>query len=202
MVKQKNSKMRQKINDLYEENEYYSIKANQNRARGVTVGTAFGGVVEISLRSETGFIYALIQPTEVVELIEQLAAGIGVEIAMRPKQNFASWRGWEEVIDQRIGWDRIAWKGAAAWQLGGERLEDNLKQLKQSIEEMEKKNNLLPSSEKEKVETEEQPKPQRTRKSIKQKIEVSDNEEEEKIEEQPKLKKIRKSTKQKVETNE
>jgi len=177
MVKQKNSKMRQKINDLYEENEYYSIKANQNRARSVTVGTAFGGVVEISLRSETGFIYALIQPTEVVELIEQLAAGIGVEIAMRPKQNFASWRGWEEVIDQRIGWDRIAWKGTAAWQLGGERLEDNLKQLKQSIEEMEKKNNLLPLSEKEKIEEEkieEQPKPKRTRKSTKQKVETNE----------------------------
>lgn len=116
---------RQKIHDLYEENEYLSIKQNQNRARSITVGTAFGGVVEINMRSDIASVYAQMQPTEAIELIEQLAAGVGVEIAMRPKVNFASWRGWEEVIDQRIGWDKIGWKGTAAWQLGGNDLEKN-----------------------------------------------------------------------------
>lgn len=117
------SETRKKIHDLYEENEYLSIKQNQNRARSITVGTAFGGVVEINMRSDIASIHAQMQPTEAIELIEQLAAGVGVEIAMRPKVNFASWRGWEEVIDQRIGWDKIGWKGTAAWQLGGNELE-------------------------------------------------------------------------------
>lgn len=111
---------------MYEKNEIDSIESNRHRARSITVGTAFGGVVEINLRSESDYLYAQMQPTETIELIEQLAAGVGVEIVMRPKINFASWRGWEEVIDQRIGWDKIAWKGTAAWQLDGDRLEKNL----------------------------------------------------------------------------
>lgn len=125
---------REKINRLCEENEFLSIKQNQNRARSITVGTAFGGVVEVNMRSDIASVYAQMQPTEAIELIEQLAAGVGVEVAMRPKVNFASWRGWEEVIDQRIGWDKIGWKGTAAWQLGGDELEKNL-QLKGKDEE-------------------------------------------------------------------
>lgn len=116
--------LNEKIEREYKINELDSIYSLRHRARSIMVGTAFGGVVEVSMRTENNYMYAQIQPTEVVELIEQLAAGIGVEIAMRPKVNFASWRGWEEVIDQRIGWDRIAWKGTAAWQLGGKKLEE------------------------------------------------------------------------------
>jgi regulator of replication initiation timing len=126
MTKEKKpSKLRKKINEVCEENELLSIQQNRNRARSITVGTAFGGITEINVRSDSGSLYAQMQPTEVIELIEQLSAGIGVEIAMRPKQNFASWRGWEEVIQQRIGFDKIAWKGAALWQLNGDLLEEN-----------------------------------------------------------------------------
>jgi len=123
------TELRKKIHEVYEQNELDSLFSMRHRARSITVGTAFGGICEISMRTENNYMYAQIQPIEVVELIEQLAAGIGVEIAMRPKKNFASWRGWEEVIDQRIGWDRIAWKGSAAWQLNGNQLEENLKRL-------------------------------------------------------------------------
>ena len=42
-----------------------------------TVGTAFGGIVEVGMRSDAASVYAQIQPTEGVELIEQLAAGLG-----------------------------------------------------------------------------------------------------------------------------
>ena len=97
------------------------------------------------MRSDIASVYAQMQPTEAIELIEQLAAGIGVEIAMRPKVNFASWRGWEEVIDQRISWDKIGWKGAAAWQLGAEHLEKN-HQLKEQAEK-----NQLPESKQKKT---------------------------------------------------
>jgi hypothetical protein len=126
MTKDKLSKNRKKINELCEENEIDSINSNRYRARSITVGTAFGGIVEISMRTQSGYMYAQLQPTEAIELIEQISAGIGVEVAMRPKVNFASWRGWEEVIEQRIGFDKIAWKGAAAWQLDGDKLEENL----------------------------------------------------------------------------
>jgi hypothetical protein len=162
------SKMRKKINEMCEENEYLSIKQNRNRARSITVGTAFGGIPEIVLRADVATIYAQMQPTEVIELIEQLAAGVGIEIAMRPKQNFASWRGWEEVIQQRIGFDKVAWKGAAAWQLGANEIEENyqnkmsllepqkidLKQLKSEInteESQDKKSTKKPSSRKQKT---------------------------------------------------
>ena len=161
MPKEKPSEMRQKIHDLCEENEYYSIKQNRNRARSITFGTAIGGVVEVNMRSDGGSVYAQMQPTEAIELIEQLAAGVGVEIAMRPKQNFASWRGWEEVIGNNIPMNRIAWKGAAAWQLGPEVVEPN---------------QLKPEEESEKVvvkelkQSEEKPakKPRRTRKKVKE----------------------------------
>lgn len=111
------SELREKIELLCAENEYLSMKQNRNRARSITVGTAFGGIVEVSMRSDIGTVFAQMQPTEGVELIEQLAAGLGIEIAMRPKQDFASWRGWEDIIGQRVPLDRIAWKGAAAWQV-------------------------------------------------------------------------------------
>ena len=118
------SSTRKKINDLYEENELDSVNSMRHRARSITCGTAFGGIVEVQMRTESNFMYAQMQPTECIEFIEQLAAGCGVEIAMRPKLDFASWRGWEEVIDQRIGFDKIAWKGAAAWQLDGKNVEE------------------------------------------------------------------------------
>ena len=142
---------REKINKLYEENEYLSIKQNQARARSITVGTAFGGIVEINVRSDIGSVYAQMQPTEAIELIEQLAAGVGVEIAMRPKVNFASWRGWEEVIEQRIGWDKIAWKGAAAWQLDG----DHLKKARQLDKGKEEPKQISSSKEKKSKKVEE-----------------------------------------------
>ena len=66
------SELRKLIQEAYEQNELDSVKSTRNRARSITVGTAFGGVCEVPLRSETNFLYAQIQPTEVIELIEQL----------------------------------------------------------------------------------------------------------------------------------
>ena len=128
--------MREKINQLCEENEYLSMSQNRNRARSISVGTAFGGVVEINMRSDIASVYAQMQPTEAIEIMEQIAAGVGIEIAYRPKTNFASWRGWEEVIGQKVSLDSIAWKGAAAWQLAFESEEnDKLKQIEGSKSE-------------------------------------------------------------------
>ena len=171
MPKEKPSEMRQKIHDLCEENEYYSMKQNRYRARSITVGTAFGGVVEINMRSDAATLHAQMQPTEAIELIEQLAAGVGVDIAMRPKQNFASWRGWEEVIGNNVPWNKIAWKGAAAWQLGEQNLPKQLK-----AEDEEKK---LEESEKvvvkELKQSEEKP-VRKTRRRTRKRVQETENE--------------------------
>ena len=56
MTKEKLSKNRKKINELCEENEIDSINSNRYRARSITVGTAFGGIVEISMRTQSGYM--------------------------------------------------------------------------------------------------------------------------------------------------
>lgn len=129
---------RKKIHELYEEHEYNSIKQNESRARSITVGTAFGGIVEINMRADIGTVYANLQPTEAIEIIEQLAAGVGVEIAMRPKKNFASWRGWEEVIEQRVSIENLSFKGAAAWQIGPRREVQRAREEEEEFQELEK----------------------------------------------------------------
>ena len=167
MPKEKPSEMRQKIHDLCEENEYYSMKQNRYRARSITVGTAFGGVVEINMRSDAATVHAQMQPTEAIELIEQLAAGVGIEIAMRPKQNFASWRGWEEVIGNNVPMSKIAWKGAAAWQLGSDVIEPKQLEAENEEKKLEEPEKVVV---KELKQSEEKPvrKPRRTRKRVKE----------------------------------
>lgn len=72
------------------------VSANENRARSVTVGTAFGGVTELMMRKHDGsVIWATMQPVEVIELIHQLSANIGCHLHMTPRNDFASWRSWK-----------------------------------------------------------------------------------------------------------
>ena len=112
MTQKKVSKTRQKIHQLYEENELASVKATQTRARAISVGTAGGGILEINMRGDVANLWYQMQPTEAVELIGQIAAAVGVEIAMRPRQDFSSWRSWDTSLPSSI-----AWIGAAPWQL-------------------------------------------------------------------------------------
>lgn len=109
----KSSELREKIHAMHEENEYKSILDNRSRARSVTVGTAFGGTIEIIMRNEFSVMYGILQPVEAVELMEQIAAGCGIEVAMRPKQNFTSWRGWS--IDSENSNDYV--KGSSPYQI-------------------------------------------------------------------------------------
>jgi hypothetical protein len=109
------SKTRQEIHSLYEVNELASLKQNQSRARSLSIGTAGGGIIEINLRGDFSNLWYQLQPTEAVEIIGQLAAAAGVEIAMRPRQDFASWRSWDPTLPANI-----QWMGAAPWQLTDE----------------------------------------------------------------------------------
>lgn len=76
--------------------EEQNFQDAQNRARGFSVGTSFGGVTEISMRrADGGFTYAILQPVEVVELIHQLAANVGCHLQLAPRRDFAAWRDWK-----------------------------------------------------------------------------------------------------------
>jgi hypothetical protein len=86
------AKKRQEIIQLQELESYES---NLSRARSINVGTAFGGTTEIMMRGDGGrHMWCVMQPVEVTELIHQLAANIGCHIAVKPRDDFASWREW------------------------------------------------------------------------------------------------------------
>lgn len=115
MAPKKISKTRQKIHQLYEENELANLEANKTRARSFSVGTTTGGIIEVSMRGDYSHLWYLLQPVEAVEMINQLAAASGLEVAMRPRQDFATWRGWDTETP-----GGTFWIGAAPWQLGEE----------------------------------------------------------------------------------
>lgn len=91
-----NKKLRQKsLEQATYQQEIASHQAELNRARSVTVGTAFGGMTELSMRAIDGkTIWCIMQPVEVVELVHQLSANIGCHIAIKPRDDFSSWREW------------------------------------------------------------------------------------------------------------
>lgn len=127
--KPKETKLRKKINEIYEENELANLEANRYRARSFTVGTAFGGILEVSMRGDYNHMWCLLQPVEAVEFIEQLAAAAGLQVALRPKQDFSSWRGWNVDTENKY------WVGSAHWQLGND--DPAAKMLDASAEEQE-----------------------------------------------------------------
>lgn len=112
MATKRTSKTRQKIHELYEENELANLKQSQTRARSLTVGTTTGGIIEVCMRGDFSNLWYTLQPVEAVEIIGQLAAAAGVEIIMRPRQDFASWRSWDTSLPSGTHWI-----GAAPWQL-------------------------------------------------------------------------------------
>lgn len=137
MAQRKVSKTRQKIQNLYEENELASIQQSQTRARSFTIGSACGGIIEVSMRGDFSNLWYLLQPVEAVEVINQLAAAAGIEVAMRPRQDFASWRSWDTSLPASVHW-----MGSAPWQLSDEAREQleevkakNLKAIKESENE-------------------------------------------------------------------
>jgi hypothetical protein len=118
MTKKKISRTRQKIHEIYEQNEYASLVSNQNRAKSFLVGTTTGGIVEVSMRADTANLWYLLHPVEAVEVIEQIAAAVGLQVALRPKQDFSTWRSWDTTIP-----GCVQWLGAAPWQMSDEQRE-------------------------------------------------------------------------------
>lgn len=115
MAQKKLSKTRQEIHAIYEQQELADLKQRNTRARSLSVGTAGGGIIELNMRGDFANLWYQMQPTEAIEIIGQLAAAAGVEIAMRPRQDFAAWRSWDTTLPASV-----AWMGAAPWQLSEE----------------------------------------------------------------------------------
>jgi len=91
----KTSELQKQLDELRNKQELANRLGEFSRARSVTVGTAFGGTTEVSMRSADGsYIWCLMQPAETIELIHQLAANVGCHIALKPRDDFSSWREW------------------------------------------------------------------------------------------------------------
>lgn len=104
--------------------------AASTRAMSVTVGTAFGGTTEISMRGDAGQnLWCLMQPVEVIELIHQLAANVGCHIALKPRKDFASWRDWRVTEEEKLhynGWAPFVNDMAPFQQLGAKGMDPDL----------------------------------------------------------------------------
>jgi len=111
-MSEKNLTQRQRLRKLEEENQYQGMLQNRTRARTVAVGGCGNGMIEVSMRGDFASLWVLLQPVEAVELLEQIAAACGVEVATRPKQNFSAWRKWEND-DERTA----MLKGASPWEI-------------------------------------------------------------------------------------
>lgn len=84
-----------KVQELNAKMDLENRESNYNRARSITVGTAFGGTSEIMMRGDGGrHLWCVMQPVEVIELIHQLAANVGCSVNLKPRQDFSSWRNW------------------------------------------------------------------------------------------------------------
>lgn len=85
----------EKVRELDAKMDLENRESNYNRARSITVGTAFGGTSELMMRGDGGrHLWCIMQPVEVIELIHQLAANVGCSAQLTPRKDFSSWRDW------------------------------------------------------------------------------------------------------------
>ena len=92
----KHADAKKRLEEIQMLNEIQDRESSLLRARSVTVGTAFGGTTELSMRGNNGSsLWCIMQPVEVIELIHQLAANVGCHISLQPREDFSSWRNWK-----------------------------------------------------------------------------------------------------------
>jgi hypothetical protein len=113
--------LKQRLKELEEYKTLRDRMAASTRAMSITVGTAFGGTTEVAMRGESGqTLWCVMQPVEVIELIHQLSANVGCHIALKPREDFASWRQWK-ATDHMIagnGWPPFVNDMAPHFQVG------------------------------------------------------------------------------------
>lgn len=90
-----NNEFDRKMHELDLKYQIENRESSFNRARSVTVGTSFGGTTELMMRGDgSKHLWCVMQPVEVIELIYQLAANVGVIADLKPRKDFSSWRDW------------------------------------------------------------------------------------------------------------
>jgi|TARA_R100001530_G_scaffold51724_2_gene38338 hypothetical protein len=98
----KESKIERTKQGLKDRLHIADLESHLTRARSMKVGTAFGGIVEISMRSSEGYeVWSHLQPVEAIELIHQLAGQVGCHIHIQPRKDFASWREWNITEEEQ-----------------------------------------------------------------------------------------------------
>lgn len=86
---------RKKMAELDVKMNLENRESNYNRARSISVGTAFGGTTEIMMRGDGGrHLWCIMQPVEVMELLHQLASNVGCIADVKPRKDFSTWRDW------------------------------------------------------------------------------------------------------------
>ena len=99
----KKTTTQKQIDELLKLQSLQNCSAESTRARSITVGTAFGGVTEVSMRRPDGqSIWCVLQPVETIELLHQLAANAGCHISVKPRDDFASWRNWRITEAEKL----------------------------------------------------------------------------------------------------
>ena len=97
----KKAEKKKRLEEIQNELDVQNFKSVLSRARAVTVGTSFGGVIEVSMRGDGGqMLWTPMQPVEAIELIHQLAANVGCHINLQPRKDFSSWRDWKYTNEQ------------------------------------------------------------------------------------------------------
>tara|TARA_Y100000356_G_C11090890_1_gene199148 strand:- start:19 stop:552 length:534 start_codon:yes stop_codon:yes gene_type:complete len=80
-----------------------SLNANRTRAQSFSIGTTGSGTTEITMRGIQGeYLWDIYQPTQVIELIHQLASNVGCHIHIVPREDFASWRNWKKPDAEQL----------------------------------------------------------------------------------------------------
>lgn len=91
----------QAIQAVMEAQEIESVKNNLTRGRAVLCGTCFNGMVEVLIRGDGNkFLWAVLSPGEVSELIHQLTASIGCTATITPRTDALSFRNWNQSKQQ------------------------------------------------------------------------------------------------------
>ena len=97
-----------RLAEIQAKQDIQNFEAQLNRARSITVGTSFGGTTELMMRGNDGSVlWCPMQPVEIIELIHQLASNVGCHLALKPRDDFASWRDWrvgDEEKKSLNGW--------------------------------------------------------------------------------------------------
>lgn len=115
---------------------------NSSRARSITVGTCFGGTVEISMRGDgINYLWVPMHQPEVIELIHQLAASVGCHIHIKPREDFSSFRHWEPTGQVLLPHNQTAEPTKIAEQISSDNVMPGNNQKEQSVRVTNKRKN-------------------------------------------------------------